>query len=53
MPAAVQFADLSQPELVGQLRAPLGQLHRHGLAAGQFHAMRDELFGAPSSLANL
>ena len=42
-----QFADLAQPQLFGQMRSALGQLHRHHFASGQPDRVRGELLGPP------
>src|ERR1019366_1659131 len=47
MPSVGELAILAQPKLVGQLRAALRQLHGHGFASGQCHAVRGELFPPP------
>ena len=47
MPVLTQFADLAQPQLFGQMRATLGQLHRHHFASGQPDRVRGELLGPP------
>src|SRR5438876_98912 len=47
MPAVIEFANLPQPQIVGQLRTALGQLQGHRFAPGQRDAVRGELFTPP------
>ncbi len=47
MAAVGEFANLAQPQIVGETCAALGQLHHHLLSAGQFDTMRTELLDRP------
>ena len=47
MAAVGEFANLAEPQIVGEACAALGQLHRHLRSAGQFDTMRTELFDRP------
>ena len=47
MAAVGEFANLAQPQIVGETCAAFGQLHHHLLSAGQFDTMRTELLDRP------